>query len=73
MRDTDGTVTDTSLSDIRIPASVSEVNNVIFENDYDNTDKGGGSIQNEFTYVNGSNGAVWDLNRVYSQPQPAAQ
>ncbi len=70
----DGTVTDASLTEIRIPAEENVYNGVVFENDYDRHDKGGGSIKNEFTYVEGTEGTAgqWTLNRVYSQPQPAA-
>lgn len=61
------------LKDIQIPAIETEVNGVIFENDYDNTDKGGGSIKNEFSTVEGPDGFEWKLNQVYSQPQAAEE
>ena len=75
----DGTVTDTSLKNIQIPPVESVVNNVTFENDYDNTDKGGGSLENSFKLViekdqsGEETGRRWDLTRTYSQVQPEAK
>jgi hypothetical protein len=46
---------------IELPPVTEEVNGVTFENDYDNTDKGGGSIENAFEYVTGSDGSAWHL------------
>ena len=70
----DGTVTDTSLKNIQIPPIESVVNNVTFENDYDNTDKGGGSVENTFEFViekdssGKETGRRWNLTRrTYSQ------
>lgn len=46
---------------IELPPVTEEVNGVTFENDYDNSDKGGGSIENVFEYVTGTDGNSWHL------------
>jgi len=61
------------LENIQVPANETEVNGVTFLNDYNKTDKGGGSIKNAFNYIEGDEGTEghWNLTPVYDDPADA--